>query len=103
MSTDSQERRSPRLLDQVRELIRIRRYGTRTEQAYGQWITRLILFHDKRHPLEFGAGEVAAAAAPPGTTRSTSIADAATINSITAQDDSPGLLNSSLTPSEYPC
>jgi site-specific recombinase XerD len=25
-----------------------------------QWIKRFILFHDKRHPLELGAGEVAA-------------------------------------------
>lgn len=60
MSTDSQERRSPRLLDQVRELIRIRHYSIRTEQAYVQWIRRFILFHDKRHPLELGAGEVTA-------------------------------------------
>jgi hypothetical protein len=58
MSTDSQERRSPRLLDQVRELIRIRHYSIRTEQAYVQWIRRFILFDDKRHPLELGAGEV---------------------------------------------
>ena len=51
MSSDSQDRESPRLLDQVRELIRIRRYSVRTEQAYVQWIRRYILFHDKRHPL----------------------------------------------------
>lgn len=60
MSTDSQDRKSPRLLDQVRELIRIRHYSIRTEQAYVQWIRRFILFHDKRHPLELGAGEVTA-------------------------------------------
>jgi hypothetical protein len=60
MSTDSQERRSPRLLDQVRELIRIRHYSIRTERAYVQWIRRFILFHDKRHPLELGADEVTA-------------------------------------------
>jgi hypothetical protein len=60
MSTDSQERKSPRLLEQVRELMRIRHYSLRTEQAYVQWIRRFILFHDKRHPLELGAGEVTA-------------------------------------------
>ncbi len=60
MSTDSQDRKSPRLLDQVRELIRIRHYSIRTEQAYVQWIRRFILFHDKRHPLELGASEVTA-------------------------------------------
>lgn len=60
MSSDSQEQRSPRLLDQVRELIRIRHYSIRTEQAYVQWIRRFILFHDKRHPRELGADEVTA-------------------------------------------
>ncbi len=45
----------PRLLDQVRELIRIRHYSIRTEQAYVQWIRRYILFHGKRHPRELGA------------------------------------------------
>jgi len=60
MSPDSQEGNSPRLLDQVRELIRIRHYSIRTEQAYVQWIKRFILFHNKRHPLEMGADEVTA-------------------------------------------
>lgn len=50
----------PRLLDQVRELIRIRHYSIRTEQAYVQWIRRFILFHGKRHPREMGADEVTA-------------------------------------------
>jgi integron integrase len=50
----------PRLLDQVRELIRIRHYSIRTEQAYVQWIRRFILFHDKRHPREMGALELTA-------------------------------------------
>lgn len=44
-----------RLLDQVRELIRIKHYSIRTEQAYVQWIRRYILFHRKRHPSELGA------------------------------------------------
>jgi integron integrase len=50
----------PRLLDQVREVIRLRHYSIRTEQAYLQWITRFILFHSKRHPGEMGAPEVTA-------------------------------------------
>ncbi|HWK74396.1 MAG TPA: integron integrase [Povalibacter sp.] len=50
----------PRLLDQVRELIRIRHYSIRTEQAYLQWIRRFILFHNKRHPRDMGAPEVTA-------------------------------------------
>jgi integron integrase len=50
----------PRLLDQVREVIRIRHYSIRTEQAYVQWIRRFILFHGKRHPREMGAPELTA-------------------------------------------
>ena len=51
---------TPRLLDQVRELIRIRHYSLRTEQAYVQWIRRFILFHGKRHPRGMGAQELTA-------------------------------------------
>ena len=52
--------RPPRLLDQVREAIRLRHYSLRTERAYTGWIKRFILFHDKRHPLCMGAPEVTA-------------------------------------------
>lgn len=48
----------PRLLDQVRSVIRTRHYSRRTEEAYTYWIRQFILFHDKRHPLEMGKGEV---------------------------------------------
>jgi Phage integrase, N-terminal SAM-like domain len=44
-----------RLLDQVRDVIRIKHYSIRTEQAYLQWIRRCILFHGKRHPSELGS------------------------------------------------
>ena len=44
-----------RLLDQVRDVIRIKHYSIRTEQAYLQWIRRYILFHGKRHPSELGS------------------------------------------------
>jgi integron integrase len=49
-----------RLLDQVREVIRLRHYSIRTEQAYVQWIRRFILFNGKRHPREMGAPELTA-------------------------------------------
>lgn len=49
---------APRLLDQVRELIRIRHYSLRTEQAYVHWIRRYILFHGKQHPRDLGAEEL---------------------------------------------
>jgi integron integrase len=48
----------PKLLDQVRQAIRIRHYSLRTEEAYVQWIRRFILFHNKRHPREMGTEEV---------------------------------------------
>ena len=48
----------PRLLDQVRDRIRVKHYSIRTEQAYLGWIKRFILFHGKRHPLTLGAPDV---------------------------------------------
>jgi len=60
MMTESFRPRSPRLLDQVREALRLRHYSLRTEQSYLGWIKRFILFHDKRHPREMGAVEVEA-------------------------------------------
>jgi integron integrase len=50
----------PRLLDQVRDAIRLRHYSHRTEQAYVYWIRRYILFHKKRHPAEMGEAEITA-------------------------------------------
>ena len=53
-------RGQPRLLDQVRDVIRRLHYSIRTEQAYVDWIRRFILFHGKRRPAEIGAVEVEA-------------------------------------------
>jgi integron integrase len=50
----------PKLLDRVREQIRLKHYSIRTEQAYVNWIKRFILFHDKRHPQDMGGPEVSA-------------------------------------------
>ncbi len=50
----------PKLLDQVRDRIRIKHYRLRTETQYVQWIERFILFHGERHPQEMGAAEVEA-------------------------------------------
>ena len=46
---------SPRLLDQVREKIRLKHYSIHTEQAYVDWIKRFILHFDKRHQGEMGS------------------------------------------------
>jgi site-specific recombinase XerD len=48
----------PKLLDQVRALIRTKHYSLRTERAYVFWIKRYIYFHQKRHPAEMGKDEV---------------------------------------------
>jgi len=40
----------PKLLDQVRDVIRRKHYSIRTEQAYIDWIKRFIIYHGKRHP-----------------------------------------------------
>jgi integron integrase len=49
-----------KLLDQVRDKIRVKHYSIRTETQYLQWIKRFILFHGKRHPQEMDAIEVEA-------------------------------------------
>ena len=51
---------APRLLDQVRDKLRVKHYSIRTEQAYVDWIKRYIFFHDKRHPQAMGAQDVEA-------------------------------------------
>ena len=50
----------PKLLDQVRDRIRVKHYSIRTETQYVQWVRRFILFHDKKHPKDMGAPEVEA-------------------------------------------
>lgn len=51
---------SPKLLDQLRDRIRVKHYSIRTETQYVQWVRRFILFHDKRHPRDLGAADVEA-------------------------------------------
>jgi len=48
----------PKLLEQVRDVIRRKHYSFRTEQTYIDWIRRFILFHRKRHPNEMAEAEV---------------------------------------------
>ncbi|MDI3259259.1 MAG: integron integrase [Sinobacteraceae bacterium] len=52
--------RPPKLLDRMREALRVAHYSLRTEQAYVDWARRFILFHGKRHPRDMGAAEVGA-------------------------------------------
>lgn len=52
---DTSVQAAPRLLDQVRDKIRLKHCSIRTEQAYLDWIKRFILHFDKCHPGELGA------------------------------------------------
>src|ERR1022692_4295329 len=56
----SPDTREPKLLDRVRQTLRLNRYSPRTEAAYVDWIKRYIRFHGIRHPQEMGAEEVKA-------------------------------------------
>jgi site-specific recombinase XerD len=49
-----------KLLDQVRDALRLKHYSIRTENSYVDWIRRYILFHHKRHPNEMGSAEIEA-------------------------------------------
>ena len=45
----------PKLLDQLRNAIRVRHYSIRTETAYVAWVKRFILYHNKKHPKDLGS------------------------------------------------
>ncbi len=47
-----------KLLDQLRDQIRIKQYSPRTEKTYSQWVREYILFHKKRHPREMAIPEI---------------------------------------------
>jgi len=47
-----------RLLDQIREVMRLKHYALRTEQTYVQWVRRYVVFHGKRHPRELGPAAI---------------------------------------------
>ncbi len=48
-----------KLLDQMRDVMRLKHYSLRTEQTYCDWVERFIRFHQLRHPRELGEPEVA--------------------------------------------
>jgi integron integrase len=47
-----------KLLDHVRQAIRLKNYSYSTEKAYVYWAKRFILFNDKRHPKTMGGPEI---------------------------------------------
>jgi hypothetical protein len=53
-------KRPKKLLDLVRDAIRVKHYAPNIEQAYVYCIKKYILFHNKRHHEEIGTVEVQA-------------------------------------------
>ena len=47
-STLCQELKQPKLLDQVRQYLRLHHYSIHTERSYADWIVRFIHFHRMR-------------------------------------------------------
>jgi integron integrase len=47
-----------KLLEHVRDALRVKHYAYRTEKTYIFWIHRFILYHEKKHPSEMGSKEI---------------------------------------------
>jgi len=61
MDENSIENKSKKkLLDLVRDAIRVRHFSIRTEKSYIYWIKRYIIFHNKKHPNDMSGDEIAA-------------------------------------------
>ena len=54
------EPQQPRLLDQVRQCLRLKHMSMKTEESYMYYIREFILYHNKRHPKEMGVEEIRA-------------------------------------------
>jgi integron integrase len=59
-SYETSPQRPVKLLDQVRQKLRLLHYTIRAEEAYVDWIRRYFLFHHKRHPREMAGREAEA-------------------------------------------
>lgn len=60
LSDNAPAPKQPKLLEQMRAVIRTKHYSLATEKNYLQWAKRFILFHGKRHPADMSAAEVEA-------------------------------------------
>ncbi len=49
-----------KLLDQLRDALRVKHYALSTENSYVDWAERFIRFHKMRHPDTMGEPEIAA-------------------------------------------
>lgn len=49
---------APRLLEEMRRVLRLKHYSIRTEAVYVGWVRRFVLANGKRHPRDMGAADV---------------------------------------------
>ncbi len=54
------ESQPPTLLGTVREVLRLKHYSPKTEEAYLHWVKRLMRFYPSRHPRELSAADIEA-------------------------------------------
>ena len=47
-----------KLLDEVRNIIRIKHYSYSTEKTYIDWIYRFIIYHNKQHPKDLDENDI---------------------------------------------
>jgi site-specific recombinase XerD len=53
-------RKQKRLLEQMRDVMRLKHYSIRTERSYCDWVERFIRYHRMRHPRDMREEEVSA-------------------------------------------
>jgi hypothetical protein len=54
LTVGARQMNPPKVMVQLRDRIRAKRYSIRTEASYVDWARRYILFHGKRHPRGMG-------------------------------------------------
>ena len=53
--SEQAQKRPVMLSDKIREVLRLKHYSLRTEEAYLGWTRRFIRFHHGKNPREMGA------------------------------------------------
>ncbi len=48
----------PKLLDMMKNRLRVLHYSIHTEKSYLDWVKRFIFFHNKNHPSNMGSNEI---------------------------------------------
>ena len=49
---------SSKFMQQVRNVLRVKRYSYKTEQSYCYWIKYFIRYHNLKHPQQLGPDDV---------------------------------------------